>query len=183
MTEAIDFRAADRVLMTVPLTHSYGLEHGLLAPIWAGSCVHLCRGLDLSVILPELSGGGITIFPGVPSTFEMIAAVADPSVTMPALRIAYSAGGPLPRRSSIDLLIASACAFGQLYGATEIGSVTYNAPGTDFDPASVGRAVRDVSVRILDLDGLHAPIPSEKRARWRSGPRRCLMATSTNRPI
>jgi acyl-CoA synthetase (AMP-forming)/AMP-acid ligase II len=39
MAEAIRFSPADRVLMTVPLTHSYGLEHGLLAPIWAGSSV------------------------------------------------------------------------------------------------------------------------------------------------
>ena len=30
--ESVGFQPDDRVLMTVPLTHSYGLEHGVLAP-------------------------------------------------------------------------------------------------------------------------------------------------------
>jgi len=39
----------------------------------------------------------------------------------------------------------------QLYGATEIGSVTYGDPLCEgFDPAGVGRPMRGVSVRILD---------------------------------
>ncbi|HEY1921557.1 MAG TPA: class I adenylate-forming enzyme family protein, partial [Tepidisphaeraceae bacterium] len=69
MVEAVGFGADDRVLMTVPLTHSYGLEHGLLAPVWAGSAVHLCALTQESEMLAELMHA--TIFPGVPSTFEM----------------------------------------------------------------------------------------------------------------
>jgi long-chain acyl-CoA synthetase len=144
--------------MTVPLTHSYGLEHGLLAPVWAGSCVHLCRGLNLAVIEPELSRGGITLFPGVPSTFEMLGGAADPGLTMPSLRTAYSAGGALPR----PVFDAFARRFGirvaQLYGATEIGSVTFNPPGDGFDPASVGLPFGGVSIRILHPD-TNAPVP------------------------
>src|SRR5205085_7314228 len=61
------------------------------------------------------------------------------------------AGGPLPgavheafgRRFRVRL--------SQLYGATEIGSVTYADPTREgFDPSSVGRPMRGVSVRILD---------------------------------
>jgi acyl-CoA synthetase (AMP-forming)/AMP-acid ligase II len=44
MVEGVGFRADDRVLAIVPLCHSYGLEHGLLATIWAGSTEHLCAG-------------------------------------------------------------------------------------------------------------------------------------------
>ena len=157
--QAVGFRPDDRALMTVPLTHSYGLEHGVLAPVWAGSCVHLHRGLNLSVILPELNGGGITVFPGVPSTFEMIGSVAEAGVTMPSLRTAYSAGGPLPRsvfdtfRSRFGIRLA------QLYGATEVGSVTFNAPDDDFDPASVGLPFRAVSIRVVHPD-TNAPLPA-----------------------
>jgi acyl-CoA synthetase (AMP-forming)/AMP-acid ligase II len=38
MAVAIGFTEADHVLACVPLCHSYGVEHGLLAPLWAGAC-------------------------------------------------------------------------------------------------------------------------------------------------
>jgi acyl-CoA synthetase (AMP-forming)/AMP-acid ligase II len=150
MAEAVDFRPTDHVLAAVPLTHSYGLEHGLLAPVWAGSRVHLCRGLDLPSVVGELEKGDITLFPAVPAMFEMLAAVADAPPVM-SLRTAYSAGAPLPA-SVIDRFNAR---FGvrvaQLYGATEIGSVAFNNPHEEpFDPASVGRPMRGVDIRILD---------------------------------
>lgn len=165
--EAVGFGPDDRVLMTVPLTHSYGMEHGLLAPVWAGSCVHLCRGLDLPVIARELSNGDITLFPGVPSTFEMLASVAETGLfdklragrAMPSLRAAYSAGAPLPR----SVFDAFARRFGvrvaQLYGTSETGSVTFNPQSDDFDPASVGLPFNGVSIGILDPD-TNAPIPA-----------------------
>ncbi len=150
MVEAIGFRPDDRVLMTVPLTHSYGLEHGLLAPVWAGSAVHLSGLMQISAILPELRNA--TILPGVPSTFEMLAASSE-IVAAPKMRMAYSAGGPLPR-SVFDAFGARlgvrVC---QLYGASEIGSVTFNGPADPFDPASVGRAMRGVSIRVLEGSG------------------------------
>jgi long-chain acyl-CoA synthetase len=145
--------------MTVPLTHSYGLEHGLLAPVWAGSCTVLARGLDMPVVLTELRSGGITIFPGVPSSFEILAGVADSSLKMPGLHTAYSAGAPLPPAIFDAFRERFGVSVGQLYGATEIGSVTFNRPTADFDPASVGLPMRDVSVRILNIDDYSQTIP------------------------
>jgi acyl-CoA synthetase (AMP-forming)/AMP-acid ligase II len=54
----------------------------------------------------------------------------------------------------------------QLYGATEIGSVTYSDPNLPcFDPASVGRPMKGVTVRILSPDSLDAsaPLPAGKQ--------------------
>jgi acyl-CoA synthetase (AMP-forming)/AMP-acid ligase II len=157
---SVGFGAGDSVLMTVPLTHSYGLEHGLLAPVWAGSCTVLCSGLDLTVVRSELSGGAITIFPGVPSSFEMLAGIADRALKMPSLRTAYSAGAPLPRAIFEAFLGRFGISVGQVYGATEIGSVTFNKPSEDFDPSSVGEPMRDVSVRILNIDESDVLLPS-----------------------
>lgn len=160
VVESVGFAVDDRVLMTIPLSHSYGLEHGLLAPIWAGSCVHLLDSLDLPLVLTTLSDKRITILPGVPSTFEMLSRVADASNAMaPALRRAYSAGAPLPAAVGAAFTARFGAKVTQLYGASEIGSVTYNPPDEPFDPASVGRAMSGVSIRILDLDGSDAPVP------------------------
>lgn len=161
MAESIGFRPDDRVLMTLPLTHSYGLEHGLLAPLWAGSCVHLVRGLDWQAILPELASG-VTIFPGVPSTFEMLASIPGDTPAMPALRLAYSAGAPLPGSVFDAFANRFNIRITQLYGATEIGSVAYNSPDGRFDPGSVGRAMEGVSIRILDVEQNIALPPEEE---------------------
>lgn len=151
MVKACRFTADDHVLAAVPLCHSYGLEHGLLAPIAAGSCVHLCERFDLPAVVSELRTRGVTILPGVPFMFDMLARAVD--AAFPTLRRAYSAGGPLPRATFEAFLAKSGLRIGQVYGATEIGSVTFNDPESpDFAPASVGTAMEDVTIRILDAD-------------------------------
>jgi acyl-CoA synthetase (AMP-forming)/AMP-acid ligase II len=153
MVEGIGFGPRDHVLLPIPLCHSYGIEHGLLAPVWAGSCVHLTRGFDLRLVLSELTEGSITIFPGVPFMYETLARTGEPR-TLPALRRAYSAGGPLPTGMFDAFRARFGVSVSQLYGATEIGSVMFNDPDgpAPFDPASVGRAMRGVDVRVLDVD-------------------------------
>jgi acyl-CoA synthetase (AMP-forming)/AMP-acid ligase II len=150
MCNAIGFTAEDRVLSIVPLCHSYGLEHGLLAPIWAGSSVHLCGGLDLGIIIPQLASGGITLFPAVPSAYDMMCQVGE-SHRLASLRMAYAAGAPLPQSVYEAFEAKFGLRIGQLYGATEIGSVTFSDPDApQFDPRSVGVAYPGVRVKIVD---------------------------------
>lgn len=163
MAHAIGFTESDDVLACVPLAHSYGLEHGLLAPAWAGSCVHLSRGFDLRAALREVTDTGVSIFPGVPFMFEMLAQHAREGSTFPRLRRAYSAGGPLPRGVADAFAERLRVPVTQLYGATEIGSVTYSNPDAHgFDAGSVGRPMRGVDVKILAPDTLdvNAPLPA-----------------------
>ena len=138
----------DRVLAAVPLSHSYGLENGLLAPVYAGAAMvhHVAppgsppRGFD-----PELvESSGATVLPGVPVVFEMIDRMG---LGRGRLRLAYSAGAPLPVDLAERLERRDGLRIGSLYGSTEIGSVTFGA-----DPATVGRAMQGVDVRIVDPD-------------------------------
>lgn len=159
MVDAIGFTPDDHVLAAVPLTHSYGVEHGLLAPLWAGSTVHLVDGMDWPVITKALRE--VTIFPAVPSMIEMLAGSADRSLTMPNLRCIYSAGGPLPRAVHDRFVDRFGFRVGQVYGMTEIGSVTFNDPSREpFDPGSVGRAMSDVSIRVLEDGEIVVRAPS-----------------------
>ncbi len=151
MADAVGFTRDDHVLAAVPLTHSYGLEHGLLAPIWAGSTVHLVRGLDVPTVLTELAGNQITIFPGVPAMFELLANVSD-ALPIRSLRTAYSAGAPLPTSVTDRFAARFNVRVTQLYGATEIGSVTFNDPNeSSFDSASVGKPMAGVEIHILNV--------------------------------
>jgi acyl-CoA synthetase (AMP-forming)/AMP-acid ligase II len=152
MVHAIHFTETDHVLASVPLSHSYGLEHGLLAPLWAGSTVHLCEGLDMPVVAAALAEK-ITVFPAVPAMVEMLATLSDAPAKMPHLRVAYSAGGPLPESINDAFQRRFGQRVGQVYGMTEIGSVTFNDPNSpDFQKSSVGRPMQNVSIRTVDVD-------------------------------
>src|SRR5207248_657207 len=110
-------------------------------------------GFDLASVRRELVESAITAFPAVPSIYEMLGNLSDDAVLFPSLRVAYSAGGPLP--ASIFEKVRERCGvrIGQLYGATEIGSVTFADPADEhFDPASVGRPMSGVEPRV-DGDG------------------------------
>ena len=162
MVRAVGFTPQDRILATLPLCHSYGVEHGLLAPHWAGSCVHLCHGFDLPTVLRELSGGQVTLFPGVPFMFEILTKTGDSALRFNSLRRAYSAGGPLPPEVYEAFLHRYSIRVSQLYGATEIGSVLFNDPNhPHFDPASVGHPMDGVSVRIVNVNEprIDQPLP------------------------
>jgi acyl-coenzyme A synthetase/AMP-(fatty) acid ligase len=152
MVDAIGMTPDDHVLAAVPLTHSYGVEHGLLAPLYAGSTVHLVDGMDWPIVARALQDA--TVFPAVPSMIEMIASMHDESFAMPKMRLVYSAGGPLPRGVRDRFAARFGLQVGQVYGMTEIGSVTFNDPSRcPFDAACVGRPMRDVSIRIVGNAG------------------------------
>ena len=149
MVRSIGFSEHDQVLATVPLCHSYGIEHGLLAPVYAGTTTHLCRGLDWPTVLKELAERNITVLPGVPSMFEILANLGSGRDRLPHLRAAYSAGGSLPTSIADRFEERFGVPVGQLYGATEIGSVTYSdARSPTFNPSSVGVPMPGVRVRI-----------------------------------
>jgi long-chain acyl-CoA synthetase len=109
---------------------------------------------------PALADGGITVLPSVPAAFEMLRGPMGDGMTMPALRVAYAAGSPLPGSVFDGFKQKFGVPVTQLYGATEIGSVAFNAAWeAGFDPASVGRGMRDVSIRILDLEEGASSLP------------------------
>jgi acyl-CoA synthetase (AMP-forming)/AMP-acid ligase II len=154
VAEATGLTPSDRIFAAAPICHAYGIENGFLAPLWAGSTVHLCDGLDLPVAMREFGAtdhSGSTVFPGVPFMFEVLAKTDAPSDTN--LRLAYSAGGMLPHAIAQAFEHRFGLRVGQLYGASELGSVTFNHPDYPAaDPLSVGRPMHGVSIRILNPD-------------------------------
>jgi acyl-CoA synthetase (AMP-forming)/AMP-acid ligase II len=149
VADAIGMNGDDRVLMMLPLAHSYAVEHGLLGPLWAGATVLLCGGLDPAEMAAALKLGA-SVFPAVPSIIEMLSADDSTEVKFPVsqIRKIYSAGGFLPPAVCERFSVRHGAAVGQLYGATEIGSVTYR-PAAGNDTRNVGTPMPGVSVRIL----------------------------------
>jgi long-chain acyl-CoA synthetase len=104
--------------------------------------------------LELLESERVTIFPGVPFNFRLLAEAPNGG-DLSALRLCFSAGTALPRTSFDAFAEKFGVPVRQLYGCTEAGTLTANV---DPDPVatfeSVGTPVGEVQVQVLDDDGV-----------------------------
>ncbi len=159
--EAMRVSERDVMLVAIPLYHSYGIDQALLAAMISGCRIELHSRFDPALVRTALAERGVTLMPAVPLMFDAISRIGGTRMA-PALRSAVSAGSPLPRRVFDAFHAAYGVSIGQLYGATEFGSVSFNDPAdTDLDPESAGRPFKGVQFRILDVDApdLERPLP------------------------
>jgi acyl-CoA synthetase (AMP-forming)/AMP-acid ligase II len=150
-SRAFGIVAADRVALTLPLCHSYGLDL-LLSTLAAGARAQLHAGFQLGALRRALREDGVSVFPGVPVMLDALS--RGEKLAAPALRRVISAGSPLPLRVYERFRAASGLSVGQFYGATEFGSVAYNDPDApDFDPLLAGAPIGDARLRIVAPEG------------------------------
>jgi long-chain acyl-CoA synthetase len=155
--------ANDRIFCAIPLFHSYGMGCCMFSALRTGATLVLLEEPNPFLLrrhraLELLEGERITIFPGVPFNFRLLAeAPADADLS--ALRLCFSAGTALPRASFDTFAMKFGVPVRQLYGCTEAGTLTANL---DDDPVksfeSVGKPVGSVRVEIRDEEGAPAPV-------------------------
>ena len=155
----------DRLFCAIPLFHTYAMGCCLIAAIRNGATLVFLddshpfvlsrrRALDL------LEDEAVTVFPGVPYVFRLLAE-APGEADLSALRLCFSAGTALPRPTIDAFLLRFGVPIRGLYGSTETGTLTANL---DDDPAasftSVGTPVGDVRVEIRDDDEIAVSSPA-----------------------
>jgi len=130
----------------IPLGHSYGLGN-LTIPLIAHGVPLVCG----AAALPHAIGSDFarwrpTVFPGVPAVWRAIASAAVEPETLASLRLAISAGAPLPP----DVAREFAARFGRrlhnFYGSSETGGIAYDRSGEATIGGGVGPAMRGVAV-------------------------------------
>ncbi len=156
--------ADDRVLGVVPQCHSYGVESALMGPIHAGACLVLCQGFDPLLVGELWTRGEVSVFPATPTMLDMLARMGGAS-TPPATWTAgaavrsqpcvYSAGANLPASVVRAFELRFRAPVGQLYGASEAGSVTFVSGDGSPAPTCVGAPFPDIDVRIVQPDSVN----------------------------
>jgi demethylmenaquinone methyltransferase/2-methoxy-6-polyprenyl-1,4-benzoquinol methylase len=131
---------ADVVVSCIPMSHAYGFEHALLAPVLAGARVHVLTAFSVDVVADELAAGASALLL-VPATVD---ALAEAAVPAPRLRSATVAGAPLPQRVRARFDAAYPGVLVDLYGATEVGTIW-------LDRGAGGMPVPGVQVRLVDV--------------------------------
>jgi long-chain acyl-CoA synthetase len=180
----VEVRATDLFLSFLPLSHTFERTVGYYTPIAAGACVAHARSVqDLPQDLREVRP---TILVSVPRIYERVYAKLQESriarLGWPLLdifvgrRVRAQLGGRLrfAITGGAPMALAIAERFGALgiellqgYGMTEASPVvSSNRPG-DNDPASVGRPIPGVEVRIGASDELLVRGPNVMAGYWK----------------
>lgn len=151
---------ADRTLALMPFSFDYGLNQ-VLATFHAGGAVIIQRSAFAPDICRSLLDHGVTGLAGVPSLWGDLLHPSSPFTTTryPSLRYLTNTGGALTPttiqaiRSAHPQLDVFA-----MYGLTEAFRSTYLDPALlDSKPTSVGRAIPNCHVDVLDEEGRTCP--------------------------
>jgi long-chain acyl-CoA synthetase len=150
----------DVVLAALPLSHSFGLNGALLAPLLAGASVVLLERFSPEAALGAIRRHRVTVFPAVATMFRRI--LDGPGLTrssVGSLRIAVSGAAPCPWELAEEWRSRTGIRILRGYGMTELfRPISYLASDPFDSPAAVGRPVPGVEVRIVDDGG--RPLPA-----------------------
>jgi long-chain acyl-CoA synthetase len=159
----------DRVLLSLPLFHVFGLAAGFLQACSAGATVVLTERFDPAHVAEVLVRQRVSGVAGVPSMFRALLELppAELRAATAGLRLCTSGGAPLPPQWLEEFRTVTGLPIYEGYGLTEGGPViTMNAVGGAPKPGSVGRALPGVELRLVDtegrpIDAVAAPDPTD----------------------
>jgi long-chain acyl-CoA synthetase len=153
----------DKILSAIPLFHTYGMGACLFGGAISGATVVILEDphpflLKRHRALELIETEGVTVFPGVPFNFRLMAE-APAGADLSSLRLCFSAGTALPRSSFEAFGERFGVLVRQLYGSTETGIISANMsddPVATFE--SVGLPLGEAQVAIVDDDGAQLPV-------------------------
>ncbi|MET0306945.1 MAG: class I adenylate-forming enzyme family protein [Solirubrobacterales bacterium] len=153
----------DTILSAVPLFHTYGMGACIFGGAVSGATVVILEDphpflLRRHRALELLEAEQVTVFPGVPFNFRLMAE-APAGGDLSSLRLCFSAGTALPRPSFEAFGERFGILVRQLYGSTETGIISANMsddPVATFE--SVGAPLGAVEVEIVDDEGESMPV-------------------------
>ncbi|MBD8042483.1 long-chain fatty acid--CoA ligase [Arthrobacter sp. Sa2BUA2] len=150
----------DVIFGGLPFFHVFGQTAALNAAVLAGAAISLLPRFDAGRALEIIERDGVTLFEGVPTMY--IGMLRHPDVAtrnISSLREAITGGAAMP----LEVLREFEEVFGaellEGYGLSETSPiVSFNVPGGERRPGSIGKPVYGMEVRMLDDAGHDVPI-------------------------
>ncbi len=149
VTASMGIGPRDTNYALIPLGHSYGLGN-LTLPLLAQGVPLVCGTAPLpQAIAHDFATWGPTVFPSVPAVWRALAASEFTGPALASLRLAISAGAPLPPDVARDFVARFGRRLHGFYGSSETGGIAYDRTGQATLAGSVGRALRGVTLSEL----------------------------------
>lgn len=151
LTASMGIGGDDRLLATIPLSHSYGLSSLVVPALVRGTPLVLSDSEGPFGPLAAAAEAGATVFPTVPAYLAALNRLSDPPPLPPSLRLVLTAGAPLPAETSARFRGLFGRAVHVFYGASESGGICYDRQGGAAERGTVGEPVDGVRVELVPL--------------------------------
>lgn len=150
---------ADVVLVALPLSHSFGLNGALLAPLLTGACAVLLERFAPAEAVAAIRRQHVTVFPGVATMFRRVLDLPGLAPgDLGSLRLCVSGAAPCSWTLAREWRERTGVRILRGYGMTELfRPISYRAADPTDLPEAVGRPVPGVEVCIADEDGRALP--------------------------
>jgi long-chain acyl-CoA synthetase len=151
IVRGMELTPADRVLLSIPLSHGYGFDNGVLSLAAGGTPLFLQSDVLPGALLRTLREREITFFPAVPAFMRALGQVTWPP--LPSLRRVICASAPLSREAELAFTRASGLPVCQFFGSTETGGISFeNRPGEAGAEGAVGFPLPGVRIELAEGD-------------------------------
>lgn len=149
--------AGDRIVVLLPMFHSYMITVGILLPFLVGGSIVLVKSLHpVRNAMQEILQRQATILPAIPQFYRsLVNATLPPKLP---LRLFISGAAPLPGQLLVDFEAKFGIPLIEGYGLSEASPVVTKNPldGTH-KPGSIGIPVSGVEVTVQDDEGRMLP--------------------------
>jgi len=153
LTATMGLRPEDRLLATIPLSHSYGLSSLALPALTRGAVLVVAEENGLYDPLVTAERTGATFFPTVPAQLDALVRMSEPPPRPASLRLVITAGAPLAAATSVRFREVFGLPVHVFYGSSECGGICYDREGGAAERGTVGSPVEGVRVTLQPCGG------------------------------
>jgi long-chain acyl-CoA synthetase len=148
LTASMGIRPGDRLLTTVPMSHSYGLSSLVMPALVRGTPLVLPAAGSLFDPFVAAERLEATVFPTVPAYLDALLRISEAPVRPPSMRLVITAGAPLSPATAHRFRTAFGLPVHVFYGASECGGICYDREGDAGERGTVGTPVEGVEVTL-----------------------------------
>jgi fatty-acyl-CoA synthase len=154
--DTIPYRGGDTMLVAAPLFHAWGYAHATIG-LTLGCTTVLRPRFDAEATVATIAERRVHVLVAVPVMLTRLLALPESvraELDTSSLRLVPLSGSALPNGLAAAFMDAFGDVLYNLYGSTEVGSVTIATPADLRDaPGTAGRAVPGIELRIVDDEG------------------------------
>jgi acyl-coenzyme A synthetase/AMP-(fatty) acid ligase len=149
VSTTMKIRPGDINLAVIPLGHSYGLGNLVMPLIQQGTAIVCASEYMPRQLLEWIERHRVTIFPGVPALFRVLAALPTGQGDVNSLRTVISAGAVLAPAVAQAFFARYGLKIHNFYGSSETGGICYDRTGSaSLIGRSVGKPLDGVTVTV-----------------------------------
>jgi len=161
LAASMELGPEDRLLATIPLSHSYGLSSLAMPALVRGT--RLVIPEEGSVYDPFVTAArlGATFYPTVPAYVDALVRTSDPPPRPDCLRLVITAGAPLAAATSARFRERFGVPIHVFYGSSECGGICYDREGGAAERGTVGSPLEGVSITLAPIDPENGEVNGE----------------------